>query len=282
MTPADKVVAAGARSRFALEVLRRGEEINLARAALLVAAEEDGRCDVEASLGALGRMGREARERVADFGGAPVVALNRYVFEELGFAGNREKYYDPRNSLLNRVIERRTGIPITLSIVYMEVGRIAGLEVEGVGMPGHFIVRARGEGGAPVLVDPFNREVVDEEDCQHRLDEVYGGQVPLTPEHLRAVSKREILIRLLTNLKAVYAQGQLHRRALAAVERILLLAPHALSERRDRGLLLAQLERLPEAVADMRAYLRLNENAPDVESVREQLQKIQARQAMLN
>ena len=106
--------------------------------------------------------------------------------------------------------------------------------------------------------------------------------MPLTAEHLRAVSKREILIRLLTNLKSVYAQGQLYRRALATVERILLLAPHALSERRDRGLLLAQLERLPEAAADVRAYLRLNENAPDVDSVREQLKKIQARQAMLN
>ena len=282
MTPADKVVAASARSRFALEVLRRGEEINLARAALLVAAEEDGSCDVEASLDALARMGREARERVGGERYAPVVALNRYVFEELGFTGNREHYYDPRNSLLNRVVERRTGIPITLSIVYMELGRLAGLEVEGVGMPGHFIVRARGAEGAPVLVDPFNREIVDEDDCQHRLDEVYGGQVPLTTEHLRGVSKREILIRLLTNLKSVYAQGQLHRRALATVERILLLAPHALSERRDRGLLLAQLERLPEAAADVQAYLRLNENAPDVESLREQLKKIQARQAMLN
>jgi regulator of sirC expression with transglutaminase-like and TPR domain len=283
MTPSDRLAAAEARRRFVREVVRREGEIDLARAALALADEEDAGCDVEASLAALGRMGEEAGAQVRDYAGAPVVALNRYLFEELGFSGNREHYNDPRNSFLHRVIERRTGLPITLSIVYMEVGRRAGLAIEGVGFPGHFIVRVGGGGASPpVLVDPFNREIIDEEDCQHRLDEVYGGQVPLTDEHLRAASKREILVRILTNLKGVYAQAQLYRRALAAVERILIVAPHAVSERRDRGMLLAQLDRLHEAAADVQAYLRLNENAPDADNVREHLKKIQMRLAMLN
>lgn len=283
MTPSHRLAAAEARRRFAGEVLRREGEIDLSRAALFVAAEEDAGCDVERTLGALGRMGEEAGAQVRAYPGAAVVALNRYLFEELGFRGNRDDYNDPRNSFLHRVVERRTGLPITLSVVYMEVGRRAGLAVEGVGFPGHFIVRVRGEGGdPPVLVDPFNREIIDEDDCQHRLDEVYGGRVQLADEHLRAASKREILIRMLMNLKGVYAQAQLYRRALSAVERILLLAPHAVSERRDRGMLLAQLERLHEASAEVQAYLRLNENAPDAENVREQLKKIQLRLAMLN
>ncbi len=282
MTPTDKLIAADARGRFAIEVLRRDEDIDLARAALCLAAEDDVRCDVEESLGLLDAMGAQAREKIDAYHGARVVALNKYLFDEIGFKGDRENYYDPRNSFLNRVIERRAGIPITLSVVYMEVGRRAGLQIEGIGMPGHFIVRVCDADASAVLVDPFNGEIMDEDDCQHRLDEMYGGQVALSSEHLRAVSKREILIRMLTNLKSIYAQAQMYRRALAVVERILVLAPHLLSKRRDRGVLLAQLDRLHEASIDVQMYLNLTENAPDAESVREQLKKIRMRLAMLN
>ena len=181
-------------------------------------------------------------------------------FDEQGFAGNQSEYYDPRNSLLNHVLDRRTGIPITLSVVYIEVGRRAGLRVEGVGLPGHFIVRVGDDDGA-ALVDPFHGTTIDEDDCQQRLDIVYGGQVPLTDEHLRATSTHEILVRLLRNLKAIYTQSQLYARALAVVERILLLAPHALDERRDRGLLLAQLGRFSPAIADLQTYLGFVPNA---------------------
>ncbi len=282
MTPHRKLLAAEARSRFALEVLRRGEEIDLARAALLVAAEDDAGCDVALSLEVLDELGAQARARVESDDGPAVAALNRYLFEDLGFAGDERNYYDPRNSFLNRVVERRVGIPITLSIVYMEVGRRAGLEVEGVGMPGHFIVRARAAGEPPVLVDAFAGRAVDEDDCQQRLDMIYAGQMPLSPELLRPTPTRDILVRVLNNLKGIYVQGQMHGRALAVVERLLLLAPHAASERRDRGLLLAQLGRLQEAVADLRSYLAFAENSPDAEEVREQLNKIRMRLAALN
>jgi regulator of sirC expression with transglutaminase-like and TPR domain len=282
MTPADVLAAAVARSRFAAEVMRGEGGIDLARAALLVGAEDEPRrCDVEGSLELLEAFGSEARARIERATGRELEALNEYLFGELGFVGNREEYYDPANSFLHRVLERRKGIPITLSIVYMEVGRRAGLKVEGIGLPGHFIVRAWA-GDSATLVDPFEGTTTDEEECQQRLDSLYSGQLPLTAEHLRPMSVRAILARMIGNLKAVYVQSQLYRRALAAVERILLLAPHSLEERRDRGLLLAQLGRLHEAVLEIQSYLNLAPEAQDAATIREQLNKLRMRLAMLN
>lgn len=283
MTPADKIAATEARGRLTLEILRRGEAINLGRAALWIAAEEEpGRCDVLRSLTLLDRMGEEARARIEEREGTALEAFNSYLFEEQGFSGNQADYYDPRNSLLHQVLERRTGIPITLSLVYMEVGHRAGLQVKGVGLPGHFIVRAGVRRNDMQLVDPFNGRIIDRDECQQRLDAIYGGQVPLADEHLRAVGARDILVRILGNLKGIYLQNQLYRRALAVMERILLLSPHDREARRDRGILLAQLGRLHEAVADLQTYLKFARNAPDEESVREQLKKLQIRQAVLN
>lgn len=277
------LAAAEARGRFAAEVSRPEGAIDLARAALLVGAEEEpSRARVERCLARLDEMGEEARARAVARGGSRVEALNRYLFEELGFAGNEADYYDPRNSMLHQVLGRHTGIPITLSVVYIEVGRRAGLGVEGLGLPGHFIVRAREGEGEGVLVDPFNGRLTDREECQARLDLIYEGRITLDETHLRPVGARVILARMLGNLKAVYAGAKLFRRALAAVERILLLTPGNLEERRDRGMLLAQLGRLPEAIAETQGYLNLAPDAPDAEAVREQLTKMRVRQAMRN
>jgi regulator of sirC expression with transglutaminase-like and TPR domain len=184
---------------------------------------------------------------------------------------------------LNDVLDRRVGIPITLSIVYMEVGSRAGLEMQGVGMPGHFIVRAREAGSLEAsLVDPFAGRVIDREDCQARLDELFEGNVSLSEEHLRSSSAREILARLLTNLKAIYTRAQLYRKALAAVERIILVRPNDASEHRDRGALLAQLDRLPEAIWSTQLYLQLVPGASDADEVKEQLYVMQRRLAMMN
>src|SRR5829696_6312642 len=251
MTPADKVAAAEVRRRFASEASRPEGAIDLGRAALLIGAEEEPRrADVRRCLARLDEMGEEARARAVRRGGSRIEALNAYLFEELGFAGNESDYYDPRNSMLHQVLGRRTGIPITLSVVYIEVGRRAGLRVEGLGLPGHFIVRASEGEGEGVLVDPFNRKQTDRDECQARLDLIYEGKLTLEDAHLRPVGARGILVRMLGNLKAVYARAQLYRRALAAVERILLLTPQDIEERRDRGMLLAQLGRLHEAIAE--------------------------------
>lgn len=285
MTPADKIMAREARRQFAHTAALPEAAIDLSHAALLIAAEDEPRrCDVAQGRAMLYEMGMEARARVEQQRGEPVKALNDFVFGELGFMGNQEDYYDARNSLLHHVLERRTGIPITLSLVYMDIGRRAGLHVEGVGLPGHFIVRVREDEhtSRATLVDPFHATTLDEEDCQQRLDEVYGGQVPLTDEHLRAATEREILVRLLRNLKSIYTQTHLYRQALNVVERILLLAPQAHEEYRDRGLLLSQLNRFHEALADLQTYLKHSPHAPDIEQVREQLKKIQVRAAILN
>ncbi|HZH89090.1 MAG TPA: tetratricopeptide repeat protein [Pyrinomonadaceae bacterium] len=283
MTPEGKLLMVDARRRFARLVAQPEASIELAHAALLVAAEERPGLDVEHYRARLYELGLAARERI-ERAGEPnaVVTLNKFLFEELGFAGNQSDYYDPRNSLLSDVLDRRKGIPITLSLVYMEVGRRAGVRVEGIGLPGHFIVRAEAAEGEPVLVDPFNGKVVDADDCQERLDTLYGGQAPLADAHLQAVPTREILARLLRNLKGIYAQAGLYRRALSVIERILLVAPHALEERRDRGALLAQLGRYSEAIVDIEAYLTGAHNPPDAERVTEQLKQMRLQLARLN
>jgi regulator of sirC expression with transglutaminase-like and TPR domain len=284
MTPDDRLAAAEARGQFASEVSKPDAALSLARAALLVGKEEEPRaCDVEGCLAQLDALGEGARARIERGGASRVESLNRYLFDEQGFAGNVSDYYDPRNSMLHRVLERRLGIPITLSVVYIEVGRRAGLRVEGVGLPGHFIVRAfESEGAEGTLVDPFNRKTPDEEECRRRVDGIYDGALRLGADHLRSAGARVILARILGNLKAVYVQSQLFRRALAAVERILLVTPNDIEERRDRGMLLAQLSRMSEAITDTQTYLNLAPDAPDADSVREQLKKMQIRLAMWN
>src|SRR5689334_12700757 len=191
MTPADRLAAAEARRQFASEAARPDRVLRLARAALLVGKEEEPRaCDVERCLARLDVLGEEARSRIEGRGpyDTRVEALNRYLFEEQGFAGNVSEYYDPRNSMLHRVIERRTGIPITLSIIYMEVAQRAGLRVEARSLPGHFIVRAfESDDSEGTLVDPFNQKTTDEDECQQRIDGIYDGAITLGPEHMRAV-----------------------------------------------------------------------------------------------
>jgi regulator of sirC expression with transglutaminase-like and TPR domain len=283
MTPKAKIRAQEIRRRFQTLVGRPDELIDLAQAALLVAAEEEAQVDVAHYLTVLDELGHAAAARVQSSPGAGIEAFNRFIFEEKCFRGNPGEYYDPRNSFLSDVLDRRVGIPITLSIVYLEVGRRAGLEIQGIGMPGHFIVRARESGALESsMVDPFTGRMIDHGDCQARLDELFAGNVSLTAEHLRASSAREILVRLLTNLKAIYTRARLYPQALSAVERILLVSPAATSEQRDRGALLAQLERLPEAIAATQSYLQLTPRATDAEQVKEQLHLMQRRQAMMN
>lgn len=285
MTPASKLLGQEMRNSFAEAISRPDQAIRLEYAALLVAAEDEAhlRVDVMEYLLRLMRLGQEAQKRVAAAPGVAVEAFNHFMFEEMGFAGNQLDYYAPANSYLNHVLDRRTGIPITLSILYMEIGRKAGLHVDGIGLPGHFIVRARETKTVEsVLVDPFHGKTLEQADCQDRLDEIYGGEVSLTDEHLRASTTREILVRLLTNLKAIYARANLHRQTLAIIDRILLLVPLDAGEHRDRALVLAQLERLPEAIDELEAYLQMASRASDAEQLREQLHALKRRQATKN
>jgi len=214
-------------------------------------------------------------------GGDPPAALRRlnlYLFEEQGFRGNTEEYYDPRNSFLNDVLDRRTGIPITLSVVYMELGRRLGLTIRGIGLPGHFIVEWKGD-REQLFIDPFNRGVIlDARDCQALAARATGRAIELRPAHFRPVGKRQILARMLLNLKGIWFSRKEWGRALAVVERLLLIDPAAPGEVRDRGIVHARLGTWVAAVRDLEAYLRARPEAPDAESVRHHLRAV--RQAL--
>jgi regulator of sirC expression with transglutaminase-like and TPR domain len=271
------------RKKFEEMVLLDDEQINLAEAALLIAAEEYPSLDMAVYIEKIDRIGDLVRERASRARNSRDIlsAINTTLFDELGFRGNVENYYDPRNSFLNEVIDRRTGIPITLTVVYMEVARRVGLHVEGVGMPGHFIAKLATDGG-DVFIDTFNGgRLFGEVGCADLLSEMSGGRLQLKPEHMAAVPKKQILKRMLANLMGVYAASD-HRRALAAIERILLINPDSPPHIRDRGLLLATLGRATGAIAELERYLMLAPDSPDADSIREQIKSIRQSQAKLN
>lgn len=265
------------RQRFADEVRRSEEDLDLARVALLVAQEEYPQLPVELYLSRLDQLAEEVRGGLGEET-APLVVLQELVsilFRRHGFRGNTEAYYDPRNSLLNDVLDRRTGIPLTLGIVMLEVGWRLGLPVEGVSFPHHFLVRFRGE-GMDLLLDPFKGgEIRFQDQAQELLDRVYGGMVRMQQGFLRTASRRDMLVRLLMNLKGVYINAQDERRALAVVERILLLRPDASPERRTLGLLLARLGRTSEAREELLRYLEANPSAQDAGRIRSILKRLE-------
>jgi regulator of sirC expression with transglutaminase-like and TPR domain len=259
-----------ARSRFASLVSGAEPELDLAAAALLIAAEEYPQLALAPYLRRLDLLAERVRDRLSDET-APLVVLqeiSRVLFEEERFRGNTAAYYDPRNSFLNDVLDRKAGIPLTLSIVYLEVGWRLDLPLSGVNFPGHFLVRHEGE-TMSVLVDPFlDGRLRFEDEAQDLLDRVYGGMVRLQPEFLKPAGKKDIIVRLLSNLKGIYMNTRDDARALAAIERILLVRPTSVSEVRDRGMLLARSGRVDEAIAELERYLDYAPEAPDARRVR--------------
>lgn len=265
-----------ARDRFSAMVARPEEEVDLAEAALLIAAEEYPQLPVEPYLQRLDVLAERVRDRLG-VETAPLLVLqelNRVLFSEERFRGNAEAYYDPRNSFLNDVLDRRVGVPISLSIVYLEVGWRLGLPLAGIGFPGHFLVRYEGE-VIRVLLDPFDAGRLRFEDqAQELLDRVYGGLVRLQPEFLEPSGRKDMLVRLLKNLKAIHLNARDDAKALAAIERILLIRPGAPAELRDRGMLLARSGRAAEAVADLERYLASSPEAPDARRVRRMIEEL--------
>lgn len=273
-----------ARRRLEDILSRPDRELNLAEAALLVASEEYEGLDVRSYLVRLDEMGCALRQRLEEEPRPEraIMALNRYMFQELGFRGNTEQYYDARNSYLNEVIDRRTGIPITLSTVYMEVARRAGLEVEGVGLPGHFVVRIQTP-ARPLLVDPFHGgTLLTEKDCQERLDRIFGGKLKLEPKMLRPCRRKDMLERMLRNLKAIYIRDQDIDRALRVVDLIVRIQPGSAEDLRDRGVLFASLDCYGLAARDLESYLALAPGAKDAEDLTARVAALRVKAARLN
>jgi regulator of sirC expression with transglutaminase-like and TPR domain len=256
--------------RMLAELLRQEGPLDTVEAALVVASEEEPGLDIEHELQRVRLIASEGARRVFEVGNpfARVDGLREYLFEELGFRGNSENYNDPKNCYINEVLNRRTGIPLTLSLLFIEVARAAGFQAVGVGLPGHFIARVRWQ-DRDLLVDPYHGGcIVSEEDCRELIGRTTGRPSLFKRHLLEGVTGRQMLSRLLLNLKHIYLESQDYRRALGVVERLLMLAPNDPGEIRDRGLLKAHLGRPGAAITDLETYLTHSPKAADAESVR--------------
>jgi regulator of sirC expression with transglutaminase-like and TPR domain len=256
------------RARFA-ELIER-EPVPLDEAALTIAQEEYPALEPEAYLTRLDDLASRVMRRA----GAPLRAasalraLREVLHDEEGLRGNEEDYYDPRNSFLNEVLDRRVGIPISLTVVYLEVARRAGLRLEGVGFPGHFLAKYASPSGAEVFVDAFHSgEMLSADECVARYRARSGGR-DLDTRYLAGVSTRQILARMLHNLKRVYADRKDDVRSFWVLDRILLLAPGQAEALRDRGLAASRLGGATAAVRDLEAYLSRAPGASDADEIR--------------
>jgi regulator of sirC expression with transglutaminase-like and TPR domain len=269
------------REKFA-GLLEQGGPADLVQGALLIAAREYPDLDLDREMSRISEIGSEAARRIAGMenGGNPYARLEvirAYLFDELGFHGNAGDYEDPRNSFLNQVMDRRTGIPLTLSIIFIEIARAAGFESRGIALPGHFIARVDLD-GRTILVDPFGGgRVLTQEDCRALVVRSTGRASLFRPEILDGASTTRILTRLLRNLKRIFLSREDYPRALAVVDMLLVTTSGEPMETRDRGILMSHLGRVHEAISDLESYLHHRPTAPDLESIRGRLDWLRQR-----
>jgi regulator of sirC expression with transglutaminase-like and TPR domain len=258
-----------ARHAFADIVSLDEETFPLDRAALTLGLEEYPGLDIGDYLRRLDTYAARSEVLLGrDHSPMNVIeSINEVLFIQEGLRGNNNDYYNPKNSYLNEVLDRKTGIPITLSIIYIEVARQIGFSIEGVGFPGHFITKHVLE-DREILIDAFNQgKILTLKDCQELLDPMYGGSISVTPSLLQAMGKKAIVTRMLYNLKGIYYQKEAYDKALSVVERILMINPDVPSEIRDRGLLYMQTSFFAKALADLKYYLAHTSVSEDKASI---------------
>ena len=275
------------------DLMKRGDaRIDLAQACLMIAQDAYPGLNIERYLAEIERMALRLRGATPQNASVEerVVALNQFLFGDLGYRGNTDEYYDPRNSYLNEVIDRKTGIPITLAVLYMEIGRRVGLPLQGVSFPGHFLVRMRLRGGTLVL-DPFaGGAPQSEDDLRERLKRVIpkgaAGNVPLADlpleQFLEPATNRQILARVLRNLKGIYRETDKPERMLEVLNRMLVVVPDATGELRARGFLYQRLVCYRAALKDLSDYVEREPEAADYDEVRVRLVELSALCARLN
>lgn len=256
------------------------EQIELARAALLLATFEDPALDIEHELGLLDSLATVAATRMGNerdpFGS--VNALSEYLFDEVGFRGNEEDYYDPRNSYLNQVLKRRLGIPITLSLVYIETGTRLGIPLVGVGIPGHFLVRHRDV--EDLIVDPFHAGILlSQRECADRLRQSVGEGTAWDKSYLAPIGNREYIARMVRNLKGCFLRLHDYPQALRMFEWLLHMDPPAPVDQRERGVVRLRLGEYQEAVDDLRAYLAAEPDSPEADAVQQLIDRVKRRMA---
>ncbi len=273
-------------TQFQQAIRQPDDQIDLARAALLIAKGQNRDLDVERYIAELNFLSATLERRLSK--GLNVAlrigALNQFLFNEQGFGPNREDYQDPRNSFLNEVLDRKVGIPISLSVLYLEVGQRIGLPLRGVSFPGHFLVKCEVNRGVIVL-DPFAGGVsLSMPDLQQRLRAVRGGEVSraIVAGMLVAAEKKEVLGRMLRNLKAIYVQHGQNEKALSIIEWLMVLSPESAAEIRDRGLLYQEMECFRAALADLERYLKEHPSAEDSDDIHARVVELRQTTARLN
>jgi regulator of sirC expression with transglutaminase-like and TPR domain len=258
--------------------------VPLAESALLMACEEYPQLEIAPYLDRLDEIADFVRPKLrADASPLDTIeALNDVLFGVVGFRGNTENYDDPRNSFFNDVLERRVGIPITLSAVYLEVARRISFPMSGVGMPGHFLVKYSNRTDE-FFLDPYNGgQILSREDCARRFAEMFGDEQQFSERMLATSSPRQMLFRMLNNLKTIYIKAQAYEKGLAMVDMMLLADPDAMEQYRDRGIIEVQLRRFHDAVKDFERYVRGAPNSKDRPQVEEHLRDLRRIRAMMN
>jgi regulator of sirC expression with transglutaminase-like and TPR domain len=260
------------------------EKIDLIRAALVIARTEYPKLEIEDYASRVEALARRVAAHASDLSEQNTLsALNRVLFEEANLRGNRDDYYDPRNSFLNDVIDRGLGIPITLAILYMEVAKRVGFHLSGVGMPGHFLLKHYSADDREILIDCFGRgDILTRQDCQSKLDEIYSGEMRLRPEFLQPISRRQILTRMLNNLKTVYLSTRNFRKALPIADLILVIYPQSAEDLKQRALLRYSMGMQGLAAEDLDAYLKVSPKASDAEEIRQMMLSIRRMLALMN
>jgi regulator of sirC expression with transglutaminase-like and TPR domain len=260
-------------------------QISLARAALTIARMEYPILDVDKYLERLDWYAARVEQMLPDLPETDqvITAVNRVLFNEEEFRGNAEDYYDSRNSFLNEVLDRKIGIPITLALVYMEVAQRIGFPLFGVGMPGHFLLKHYDVDGTETLIDPFHHgTIVSHADCQNRLDQIYAGQMPLQPEFLNTVTRRQLLTRMLNNLRQIYLSQRDFKRALVVVDLVLAIHPRSAEDMKERAMLRYSAGQLRGAAEDLETYVRMAPDASDADEMRQTALSLRRRLATLN
>ncbi len=271
---------------FATLITEDDDRIPLAEAALTIARIEYPDLESDGYIATLDQFADRVRQRLPETASDAreiIGAINHVLFDEEGFRGNREDYYDPRNSFLNDVLDRRLGIPITLALVYIEVGRRIGFPLFGVGMPGHFLLKHYDQEGHESVIDAFNGgRIMSSEDCQQRLNDIYDGQVTLQANFLVPVTRRQMLTRMLNNLKGIYIATRNLKRALEVVDLVLAIYPRSPEDVRQRAGLRYSAGQLRGAAEDLETYLKMAPEASDADEIRQTALAIRRQLALMN
>jgi regulator of sirC expression with transglutaminase-like and TPR domain len=246
-----------ARQSFSEIALLEDEAFSLDRAALTLALEEYPSLDIPKYLRRLDTLAARVEVLIGvDRSAANIInGMNDVLFVQEGLRGNAEDYFDPRNSYLNEVLDRKLGIPISLSVIYIEIGKRIGFPIEGLGFPGHFLIK-HVDHDRDIIIDAFSMgRILTMNDCQELLDKTHNGSVVMNASLLQPMGKRAIITRMLYNLKGIFAQKEQYQQTLATIDKILLLNPGMSSEVRDRGMIYMQTSLFANALADLEFYL---------------------------